>query len=155
MSTENTISLNLDDYLTDEDKRQIAITEFREVARAKSQADFERILSHAAYHLVHAEVDAVFDGKMAETVKEKAVSVIAKMSEHSVFRAPDALQREASKGWTHLQASIDEAAPLIRQRVAEIIEGYDSAALRELIEEQVTDAIITKLTAPAQETKNV
>ena len=144
-----TIEVELTDHLSAEDMRRIAQAEFAEVCRSKSQADFERILSNAAYELVRREVDAVFDGKMVEQVREKAVSVIGSMSAMTVFKRPDAWDREASKGWTHLQTSIDEAQPAIAARVHEIIQSMDSSRLSDLIEDRIGIAILEKLTAPA------
>lgn len=146
----NTVVVNLDDYLSDEEKRQIARDAFREVCAAKSAKDFERILDNAAYALVRQEVDAVFDGGMAELVKAKAVEVIKKLSDFTVFKKPDAWDREASKAYVHLQAAMSEAGPAIRARVNHIIESMDSEKIEDMIRYELAGAIIDKLTAKPQ-----
>jgi hypothetical protein len=145
MTTE--ITIDLDDYLSHDEKVQLARDAFKAAAMRRSDQDFERILSNAAYELVGKEVDAVFDGGMANLVKEKAVSVIKSLSDFSVFRKPDAWHNEASKGWVHLQEAMDAAAPLIHSRVQQIVSEMDEDKLRDLIESEIVSAIVNKLTS--------
>lgn len=144
------ITINIDDYLGDEEKRQIARDEFRAACARRSDADFERILSNAAYDLVRKEVDAVFDGDMVATVRANAVKIINDLSSYNVFAKPNAWDREASKGWTYLQEAIEAARPAMVDRVLAIIDTMSAVDLRERIEDLVCDAIIGKLTAPAK-----
>lgn len=146
----NTVVVNLDDYLSDEEKRQIARDAFREACAAKSVKDFERILDNAGYELVRKEVDAVFDGGMAEAVKARAIKVIEKLSDFTVFKKPDAWDREASKGFVHLQAAMSEAGPAIRARVNQIIETMPAEKIEDMIRYELAGAIIDKLTAKPQ-----
>lgn len=139
--------VDISDYLTDDDRRSIARDEFRKVCARRTEEDFQRILSNAAYDIVGKEVDAVFDEGMAAAVKAKAIKVIAGLSAFTVFRKPDAWDRAESKGWTHLQSAIDEARPLIAARVNQIVADMDEIDLRELVADQIGEAIIAKLTA--------
>ncbi|WP_419204358.1 hypothetical protein [Bordetella trematum] len=146
------ITINIDDYLSDEEKRQIARDEFRAACDRRSATDFERILSNAAYDLVRKEVDAAFDGDMVDTVRAQTVKVINGLSSHTVFSPPNAWDRSASKGYTYLQEAIEAARPAIAERVLAIIDTMSAVDLRERIEDLVCDAIIGKLTAPAKVT---
>lgn len=141
------LTIDIDSYLTEEDKRSIAREEFREVCRQKSREDFERILKNSAYDMVRLEVDAAFDGKMVETVKENAVKIISELSSYSVFTPPSAWERAPSKGWENLQKAVEDNRDRINERVQTIIEGYQSHELRELIEERLVEAIVAKLKA--------
>lgn len=143
----NTITVNISDYLSDDDMRQIAIEQFRAVAAQKACKDFERILDNAAYELVRREVDSVFDGGMAETVKAKAIEVIGNLSTFTVFKKPDVWDRGSSKAWDHLQAAMDGAQPAISDRVQEIVSSLDRDYLYDLICEKVGVAIMDKLTS--------
>ncbi|KAF1004396.1 MAG: hypothetical protein GAK36_00065 [Pseudomonas sp.] len=147
MSTENQITLSIDDYLSEDEKKRIAIDAFRAAAACRSQQDFERIISNSAYDLVAKVVDAHFEGSMVETLKSKAIGVINNLSPLTVFSPPNAWDRAASKGFEHLQAALDDLQPLIHSRVSELIASYDSEHLNEMIERQVGEAIIRKLTA--------
>ncbi|MFY2819694.1 hypothetical protein ACOTI2_08220 [Achromobacter xylosoxidans] len=144
------ITINIDDYLSDEDKRQIARDEFRAACARRSADDFERILSNAAYELVQKEVDAAFGGDMASVVRTKAIEVINKLSDFTVFRRPDVWDREPSKGWTCLQETIEEAKPAMAERVLAIIAEMDGDDLRGRLDGLIGDVIVSKLTAPAK-----
>lgn len=144
------ITINIDDYLSDEDKRQIARDEFRAACARRSAADFERILSNAAYALVRQEVDAAFDGSMVETVRANAVKLISNLSSYSVFTPPTHWEREASKGWTYLQEAIEAAKPAMAERVLSIIAELDGDDLRGRLDGLIGDVIVSKLTAPAK-----
>ena len=143
----NEITVDLDDYLSNDDKVQLARDAFKAAAMRRSGEDFERILSNAAYSMVREEVNAAFDGDMVAVVKTRALDVINKLSAFTVFNKPDAWQREASKGWTHLQQAVDDAAPLIHARVQQIVSEMGEDRLRDMIESQIVAAIIGKLTA--------
>ncbi|MEJ2897725.1 hypothetical protein RVU96_17605 [Bordetella avium] len=146
----NAITINIDDYLTAEEKRQIAREEFRSACARRSAEEFERILSNAAYDLVHKEVDAAFSGDMVETVRTQAMKVINSMSSHTVFSPPNAWDRAPSKGYLYLQEAIEAARPAVAERVLAIIDTMSAIDLRERIEDLVCDAIIGKLTAPSK-----
>jgi len=141
------LTINVDDYLSESDKRRIVTDAFSAAAAAHAQKDFERIISNSAYYLVGEIVDQHFDGNMVATLKDKAISVINNLSSSTVFSPPNAWDRAASKGFEHMQSALDELKPMIHQRVHDLIARYSSEELRSLIEEQIGDAIIKKLTA--------
>lgn len=141
------LTINVDDYLSESDKRRIVTDAFSAAAAAHAQKDFERIISNSAYYLVGEIVDQHFDGNMVATLKDKAISVINNLSSSTVFSPPDAWDRAASKGFEHMQSALDELKPMIHQRVHDLIARYNSEELRSLIEDQIGDAIIKKLTS--------
>lgn len=139
------MQINIQDYMTEEDMRRIAQEEFRAMCAFSTKENFERILSNAAYSMVHQEVDKVFDGGMAQTVKENAVKIIQDFSAYSVFRAPDAWGREASKGWTYMQSAIESAKPLIDEKIASYVRNMPEDELRELVADRFAEAMISRL----------
>jgi len=143
----NEITIDIDNYLTEVEKRQIAREEFRSACARRTQEDFERILSNAAYSLVQKEVDAAFDGNMVDTVRDKAIKVINELNNFNVFRAPNSWDTEPSKGWTYLQEAIESAKPAISQRVLAIVAALESGELRERINDLIGDVIVNKLTS--------
>lgn len=139
------ITVDIDDYLDESQKRVIVAEAFRRASAQHAQKDFERIISNSAYYLVGEIVDEHFDGRMVEFLKAKTIDVINKLSSSTVFSPPNAWDREASKGWQQMQQAIEDLKPMIHQRVSDIIDDYDHSALRDLIETQVGEAIIKKL----------
>lgn len=142
--TELTIDIN--DYISEADKRELARQAFRDAAARTSAADFERILSNAAYALARAEVDAAFNGNMVQVVREKALEVIKGMTALTVFKRADAWERGESNGWKILQQTVAESQPLITARVHEVIAAIDKEQLRAEIGERIASAILEKLT---------
>lgn len=142
----NTIEINLNDYISEEDRRQVARDVFKAECARHAQADFERILSNSAYFMVGDLVNQHFDGSMIEVLKANAIRVINNLSSVTVFSPPSAWDRAASKGFTFMQEALEELKPAIHKRVHEVIAGYNSEDLREIIERQVGEAIIAKLT---------
>ena len=142
----NKIEIDLNDYISQEDRVQMARDVFKAECARHVQADFERILSNSAYFMVGELVDQHFDGSMIEVLKENAIRVIKDLSSHTVFSPPSAWDRSASKGFTFMQESLEALKPAIHNRVHEVIATYSSEDLRELIERQVGEAIIAKLT---------
>ena len=140
------MEINPDDYITDEQKREIVADAFRAQVARTVRADFERILSNASYELVYKEVDAAFDGKMASTVKEKAIEVVDGISASTVFRAPSAWEKGASIAYEHLQEAMRVAKPAIVARVQALVADLGEDRLREMIEQTISEAIIAKLT---------
>ncbi|BEG74469.1 MULTISPECIES: hypothetical protein [Achromobacter] len=143
------LTINIDDYLGEEEKRQIARDEFRAACAGRSAADFERILSNAAYDLVRKEVDDAFEGDMVATVRANALRVIRELSSFTVFNRPNAWDTESSKGWKYLQEAIEAAKPVMAERVLAIIAEMDGDDLRGRLDGLIGDVIVSKLTAPA------
>ena len=139
------MEINIQDYVTEEEMRRIAQEEFRNMCARSTKENFERILSNAAYEMVRKEVDEVFDAGMAKTVKTKAIKIIQDFNAYSVFRAPDAWDGQASKGWTHMQDAIDGAKPLIDEKIASYVRDMPEETLRELVAERFADAMIARL----------
>lgn len=134
------------DYLPEEDMKRIATEEFRAACGRSSKENFERIISNSAYNLVGDLVDAHFDGAMIEVLKDNTIKVINTLSSITVFSPPSAWDRASSKGFDHLQNLLDEQKPLIAQRLTALISSLDGDYLREMVERQVGEAIIAKLT---------
>lgn len=139
------VTIDIDDYLSEAEKAEIAREAFRQACTSKSAQDFERILENSAYELVQREVDAAFDGKMAQTVKSKAIEVIKSLGVFTVFKPRNAWDRDESKGWTHLQAALDEHKGLISDRVADIIREMPEERIRDLLTDHLLDAIVDRL----------
>jgi len=142
------ITFDIDDYLSEDDKREIARTEFKRHCTVKFMQDAERIFSNAAYTAVAEMVNQQMDGQLSEIIRDKAIGVINGLSTHTVFGPANAWEKEASKGWTFLQQSIDDSQHLVKDRVEEVIanldKGYILARLEELMYNVVEDRLIGK-----------
>lgn len=142
------IEVNLDDYLSEGEKKSIAKQAFYDKCANKYMNDHERLFSNAAYGVVAELVNKEMDNDVSTIIRDKAISIIKDMTGYSIFKAPDAWDREASKGFTILQKALDESAHLIQARVEAIIGDLESAyiteRLNELMYEVVRDRLIGK-----------
>lgn len=139
------ININIDDYISDQEKKYIAMSAFRSACERVSEENFERIIANAGYHLVEKEVDAAFDGKMRQKVREKSIEVINGLSTYSVFRPKDVWHNEQSKGWEALQSAIEDNQEAIRERVGKLVQEIDAEDIRQLLEDRLVGEIMSKL----------
>lgn len=112
-----------EDFLSPEEIKQIMVNELR----ANISKDAERILSNLGYVAAFAIIDSAMTPEQLDAVRAKAVEVCQKVSESSVFRRPDAWDREASPAHKVLNDTINEQRPLIVARVKEAIAAYSFA----------------------------
>lgn len=139
------ITVNIDDYLSEDDKRRICREQFSTAAGFKAREDFERIIKNASYEIVRDEVDKLFDGNMESFLKQQIEKVISSLSAFTVFNRPDAWDKTASKGWHILQDAVQEASPLIHQRVAKLVTDIEDGDLAYRIQDLLVAAIMDKL----------
>jgi len=139
------IEVNLDDYLSEYEKKSIAKQAFYDKCANKYMNDHERLFSNAAYRVVAELVNKEMDNDVSTIIKDKAISIIKDMTGYSIFKAPDAWEREASKGFTILQKALDESAHLIQARVEAIIGDLESAYITERLNELMCEVVRDRL----------
>lgn len=144
-----TIEVNLSDYLTEADIRDICACE----VHAKIREDLRHmnvntIISNISYGEVAAMVDE-FIGKTdycQKAIAEKVPKVIDELSQYSIFRRADAWEKQESVGQKILDEEISKARPLIADRIKTIIAEYDFPQLQRdeipyLIADIITDTL--------------
>lgn len=142
----NSFTLNVDDYISEQEKAQIVKDEFRKAAALRSAEDYERIISNAAYTVVREQVDNIFDVNMVELLKVKTHKVVSELSTFTVFNKPDTWDRSSSKGYKELEAAIENAKESIQAKVAGLIDNMDEDVLLYQLKEPIAAAILSKLT---------
>lgn len=113
--------VQIENYLTEDQKREIAIDEWRRMCREACEGNAERIMANIAYKVVHQMIDESLGDGAAEKIKSKALEVIDEMSVFSVFREPDAWHRGASPAYKTLSDAVVNARPLVEKKVSELI----------------------------------
>lgn len=135
------MTINIDDYLTEEEKKEIIIQQFAAVATKSSIDEVARVITNEGYYIVVNALNEVFDGDVEKAIKDKAIQNINKMSEYLIFRRPDAWEREHSKGWEILQQCMTDNKDLINQKVVDHIEGINKNHLQGCLEEIIAEII--------------
>lgn len=137
------MSEQLENYLSEEQKQRIAEQMFRErlSAAMPDAKNVERILTNNAYTIMQGIVDPLMDDDMKSIIKSNVKGVVNGLSNYNVFKAPDAWDREASRGWELLQEALSNSKDRIEARVHELIDEYVSrefvGELRECVMEIV------------------
>ena len=143
------MEINVANYLSDEDIKDIVTAEVTNVARSWAKENTERVLSNSAYSLVFEAVDATMDGKAYATIREKALEAINSLGKFDVFRTANAWERETSGAFEVLKRAVDMYSGVIFQRVRDAIEAYPDEELHRRIEETLPDMIAQLIKAGA------
>lgn len=106
-------------YLTQDEMKDIAEQEFREVIRNKSNKDLERIISNSAYQVVWKAVDESLDNEAINILKQKVLDIISDMTEFNVFCKPNAWDRKENMAHEILVQTVRDNHSLIEQKVVD------------------------------------
>lgn len=141
------MEIDLREYLSDTDIKEICEDEVRKLARDMfaSESTVLRILSNTSYEVVKNTIDAQFDIGMEKAIYDKVPEIINNLASYNVFSPPNAWDRKASKGWEVLQDAINDNKKLIEQKVIESINKIDledvTYRFKELIDEAVENVL--------------
>lgn len=119
------MTFNIDDYLSEERKAEIAEEMFRDRVRdeLRKPGNLDRIMSNISYYAVFQEVDAAVENggeTLRELIRERAFKVINKGSNYDVFRSKTAWS-DASAATKIVEELLQEKRDLIRDRVTQVI----------------------------------
>jgi len=106
-------------YLTEDEMRDIAEQEFRDMVRNKSSKDLERIISNSAYQVVWKAVDESLDNEAINILKQKVVDIVGDMSEFTVFSKPNAWDRKENMAYEILVQTVRDNHSLLEQKVVD------------------------------------
>lgn len=136
--------IEIDNYLTEEEKKEIAIDVFREriskdlfksnMSNIERDSEIQRIMGNISHDIVIEEMnrrisnyEEVLKAKVEETLNKSDLS-------YYIFKRKDAWEREESLGTTYIQEEIRANKDIIKNKVRETIANYDA-------EEDVAKAI--------------
>ena len=137
------ITINIEDYLNEEERREIIVDAFRAnaVKHFSTEQDTERILSNMGYGYVSKIVDDIIDGDLETIIRDKVKNIVESLSSFEVFRKPDAWDREPNKAYTFMQNEIQSHFPEIKEVVASQIEPQAILLLKEGLEIHIENAV--------------
>ena len=135
-----TIEIDIDDYLTEADKQEIAREQFAAAFRSKftTPNHVERLIGNAAYVAVWNELDEVGGEGLRAQVCAKIPEVIEGLSAYTLFARGDSILRSKDTPATVILDSIvNESATedLIRKRVEEVIGDLGEYEIKALLKD--------------------
>lgn len=115
----------LEEYLSEDQKREIAEEMYRDKLRAELNrpGSLDRIMSNISYYAVFQEVDAAVEGggeTIRGMIRDRAFEVINKGRNYDVFRSRTAWS-DASMATKIVEELLQEKRELIRERATQAI----------------------------------
>ena len=142
------LKINIQDYFSDEQIKEIAEHELRAAFREqfRKEADVERVITNLSIEYVHALVVEQWDGDFDELLREKVRDAIEKGVGYHVFRRKDAWDRTESPAVAILDEECKNSRPLIRECVEKRIREYPFSELdRNEIGDVIYEVIMEKI----------
>jgi hypothetical protein len=124
----NEITINIDNYISEEEKTAIVKEEFASLVRSRmnTEKDIERILTNNGYYFFQKEIDELIPG-YKDVISEKVRELITKKAtdySFSVFRE-GRWGEEKSIATQYVENTVKENRDLIKSTVIEQIKDKD------------------------------
>ena len=131
---ETTIVIDINDYLSESEKKEYAIEAFKETIKKgmfndkqgiQLDAEIQRVIGNISRSIVMEEVQKYIPN-CEELIKKKTLEVINKDSfSYEVFKKKDAWDKDESLAITYMNETIRANKELFQKRIKETIENYD------------------------------
>lgn len=126
-------AVRIEDYLSKDQMREIAVEEWRSICRRACNGHQERIISNIAHDVVEAMVAEALGDHALEQIRSKAIAVIDDLSSFTVFKGPDAWDRGPSPAYTALMDAVKSNRDLIAKKVGQCIGQFSKRDALEII----------------------
>jgi len=128
------VDVNINDYLSEEDKKEIAIDVFRQQVKkelfnsndgtVQADSEVQRIIGNITHEVVFTEVQKYIpDAK--EQIIGKVKKALAKDLNYEVFRKKDAWDKEESLAITYIKEEVKANEEVFKTRIKDMIANYD------------------------------
>jgi hypothetical protein len=129
-----TITIDINDYLSESEKKEYAIEAFKETIKKgmfndkqgiQLDSEIQRVIGNISHSIVMEEVQKYIPN-CEELIKKKTLAVINKDSfSYEVFKKKDAWDKDESLAITYMNQTIRDNKELFQKRIKETIENYD------------------------------
>lgn len=142
------MNINIEDYLSDEETKQIVTEEFREKVRESIRRNgVTTFIANIGYQNVFEIINNEIP-EYENLVKNKTKEVIEGLTSYSVFRKADLVDREDSLGQKYLEKAVEDNKNIINNKVIEIFNKLSerdiSYEISNIIEEKIEDMFCNK-----------
>jgi len=128
------VDVNINDYLSEEDKKEIAIDVFRQQVKkelfnsndgtVQADSEIQRIIGNITHEVVFTEVQKYIpDAK--EQIIGKVKKALAKDLSYEVFRKKDAWDKEESLAITYVKEEVKANEEVFKTRIREMMANYN------------------------------
>lgn len=116
------IEINIDDYVSEEEKKQLCIDYIKETLRGDGNSHHkERVLSNMAYEASYKLLDDSLTKEDMKTIRTKTKRLIQDKNAYGIFRQKDAWGSEDSAAWLEVKKAVETHKHLIAGLVKQTI----------------------------------
>lgn len=142
---ETTITIGINDYLSESEKKEYAIEAFKETIKKgmfdnkegiQLDREIQRVIGNISHSIVMNEVQKYIPN-CEELIKQKVLKILTEDSlSYHVFKKKDVWENQESLAVTYMNETIRSCKETFQKRIKETIENYD---LSEDIAEQISN----------------
>ena len=131
---ETTITIDINDYLSESEKKEYAIQAFKETIKKgmfddkegiQLDREIQRVIGNISHSIVMDEVQKYIPN-CEELIKQKVLQILTEDSfSYQVFKKKDAWENQESLAITYMNETIRENKEVFQKRIKETIENYD------------------------------
>lgn len=158
-----TVEIDVDDYLSEESKQQLAEDVFKEELRKgflekhpagdkKNTENYERVLINSVYYFLQKEVDTALNIDHKQIILDKVDNILKnKDLSYEMFKKKSAWEKEDSLAIQYIQEGVKENKEYIKSKIKPTIDKYltekiDKDYLDDVVIDALKEIIIDKLT---------
>lgn len=129
------MQINITDFLTNEEQKEIVKEAFRLYCEEKFQTDYERIFTNSAYEIVWKLVNEIHDGNVETIIAQKVKELIAELGAFTVFGSKTIYEKEDSEGRKAINRAIKDNRGAIEKAVLKAVSEIGKDDVLEVIVE--------------------
>lgn len=130
------IEININDYLSEEEKKELVIQTFKETVKRElldghsdntiqSDSEIQRVIGNISHNIVMEEVQKYIPN-CEQLIKDKTIEIIQKENfSHRIFHKKDVWDNEESKAITYMNEVINNSKAEFQKKIKDAILAYD------------------------------
>ena len=134
------IEINIEDYITEEEKKEMVLNAYRNAIYEKmGYMKEDEFLANVGYEVIFKAVDEMLGEDSRKIIEEKVKELIGNFSSFEVFRSSD--YGKPSKGYLMIEEAAESNRELINKRVKSLITEMSDESFKYKIEDMLNEEI--------------
>ena len=134
------IEINIEDYITEEEKKEMVLNAYRNAIYEKmGYMKEDEFLANVGYGVIFKAVDEMLGEDSRKIIEEKVKELIGNFSSFEVFRSSD--YGKPSKGYLMIEEAVESNRELINKRVKSLITEMSDESFKYKIEDMLNEEI--------------
>ena len=134
------IEINIEDYITEEEKKEMVLNAYRNAIYEKmGYMKEDEFLANVGYEIIFKAVDEMLGEDSRKTIEENVKQLIGNFSTFEVFRSSE--YGKQSKGYLKIEEAVESNRELINKRVKSLITEMSDESFKYKIEDMLNEEI--------------